>query len=207
MPASAPPAHGRAAVPPQQAYPAQPYGPPQHGAPQYGAPQYGAPQYQYPVPGAPAAPATRALPAPVRQASILLFVAAALQPLAMIAYYGLEYAINADTARKDLGNAGVSDLVVFGIIAVFCGLLGIFIVRGKRGALWTVWVSALIGVPFSLIAILGLLLQTVSPTEGQSPGSLLLVVAAYLVVVAVALAGSAILLLNAKARAFFFTRR
>jgi hypothetical protein len=191
IPQPAAPPLGRATVPPPQPAPAPPYG----------APHY---QYQYPAPGAPA-PMVR--PAPVRLASILLFLAAAVQPVAMIAYYGLEYALNAETARKDLGSSGVSDLVVFGLVAVYCGLLGIFIARGNRGALWTVWVSAAIGVPFSLLAILGLLLQTVEPGQGNSPAGLLLVVAAYLVVAASALAAAAGLLLNQKARAFFFRRR
>jgi hypothetical protein len=181
---------GRAAVPPQPAYAA--------------APQYGPPQYQYPVTVAPAAPA---LPKPVRQASILLFVAAALQPLVMVAYYGLEYAINAETARTDFGNGGVSDLIVFALLAVSLGLLGIFIARGRRGALWTVWISALLGAPFSLVVILGLLIEAVKPAQGQPPGALMLVIAAYVIVIVVALNTAAILLLRAQAREFFFRKR
>jgi hypothetical protein len=168
-------------------------------------PAYGGPHY--PVPAAtPAQPGRRVRPGPVRAASILLFLAAALQPVTLLAYYGIEYAINAEAARTDLGGSGVTDLTIFGIIAVLCGILGILIARGSKGAVWTVWVLGALGVPFAGIAILGLLLNMVSPAADSGPVGLLLIVVAYLVVVSLALTVSACLLLNPKARAFFAGR-
>jgi hypothetical protein len=147
-----------------------------------------------------------ARPQSVTVASILLFVAAALQPVAVIAYYGIEFAINAEAAATDLSDAGVRDVIAFGILAVLCGILGIFVARGKRTAAWLVWIFGLLGVPLAGVAVLGLVLLLLYPSADAEPAALIGVVVAYLIVVAVAIATSAILLLGSKARDFFFKR-
>jgi hypothetical protein len=169
-------------------------------------PTYGAPRPQggqYPVPGW---PMRRVRPQSVKAASILLFVAAALQPIALLAYYGIEFAINAEAATTDLDAAGVVDVTVFGIVAVLCGILGILVARGNRVAAWVVWILGVLGVPFSALTVFGLLLTLLYPSEGQDPASLLAVVVIYLIVVSLAIVASAGLLINAKARDFFFKK-
>jgi hypothetical protein len=186
----------------------QAYGtPPTSGAPQpYGArPGYAPPAYRPPgtVRGL---PATRVRPRSVRTASILLFITAALQPVVLLTYYGVEYAINADTAATDFGTSGATDVIGFGVIAVLCGVLGILVARGNRVAVWFVWVFGVLGVPFALLSIVGTVLTLLEPSEDRDPVGLLLVVVAYLIVVSLALAASAALLINSKARDFFFKK-
>jgi uncharacterized membrane protein len=191
--AGAPPAHGAAPVhgaPP-------PYSrPPAHGAP----PTYGATD---PARGL---AARQVRPRSVRAASILLFITAALQPLTLLAYYGIEFAINADDAAADLSDAGVTDVTIFGAVAVLCGILGILVARGNRAAAWLVWVFGGLGVPFAALSILGFMLILLDPNEQQGPVGLLLVVVAYLIVVSFALTASAALLINSKARDYFFKK-
>jgi hypothetical protein len=206
--------YGRAPAAPTPAQGAPPayVGPPVYGAqPPYGAAPYGSPPaYGAPPFGAPEAsrglPARRVRPRSVRAASILLFITAALQPLTLFAYYGVEYAINAESAAADLSDAGVTDVTIFGVVAVLCGILGILIARGNRVAVWFVWVSGVLGVPFAALTVLGFLLILIDPTDEQGPVGLLLVVVAYLIVVSLALAASAGLLINSKARDFFFKK-
>jgi hypothetical protein len=211
------PAYGVGSVhaPGGSAVPAQ-YGPPPAGPPApmgSAAPPVYAPHAGYGTPPthgatagyAPTRPAGRVRPGSVRTASILLFLAAALQPVAMIAYYGLEYLIDADAASADARVSGVTDLTIFGILAVLCGVLGILVARGNRVGLWIVWVFGLLAVPFAGLAVLGLLIQMADPGS-RGPVGLLLVVLAYLIVISFALAASAAMLLGAKARAFFFAR-
>jgi len=177
---------------------APPYGPPPaHG----GYPAYAPPAYAAAV-----RPTVRPRPGSVRLASIFLFMAAALQPVTMIAYYGLEYAIDSAAASTDVRNAGAADLTIFGILAVLCGVLGILIARGNRVAAWVVWVFGALAVPFSALAFFGLLLQMIAPGTQPTSVALLVVVMVYLLIISFALAASAVLLLNAKARAFFFQR-
>ena len=199
-----PPGQGAAPTPGRMEYgrapvvPPPPYGaPPTHGWPPAYAPPSG-----YMAPGRPGA---RPRPGSVRLASIFLFLAAALQPVTMIAYYGLEYTIDSEAASTDVRNSGAADLTIFAIVAVLCGLLGILIARGNRVAAWLVWVFGALAVPFAALAFFGLLLQMVNP-DGETPVGLLVVVMLYLLVVSFALAASAVLLLNSKARTFFFQR-
>jgi hypothetical protein len=140
----------------------------------------------------------------VRSASILLFVTAALQILLLLAYYGIEYAINAKTAAADLSNGGVGDAAFFGVVAVLCGILGILVARGNRIAVWFVWVFGLLGVPFAALATIGEILVMTDPTESHAPVALVAVTVAYLFIASFALAASAALLLDSKARDFVF---
>lgn len=184
-------------------------GAPTSGPPRpYGGPYSGAYNAPYGAPFAPAAavPARRVRPKSVTAASVLLFIAAALQPLTLLAFYGIEYAIDAEAAAEDLSGAGVVDVTVFGIIAVLCGIIGIMVARGSRVAAWIVWILGLLGVPFALLTIAALVFTLLSPAEGQDPAGLLAVVVIYLVFVFVAIAASAALLINSKARDFFFKR-
>lgn len=170
--------------------------------PTYGAPPrpHGA---QYP---SPAWAARRVRPRSVTAASVLLFVAAALQPVALLAYYGIEFLINAEAGATDLSNGGALDVAVFGVVAVLCGILGILLARGNRVAAWLVWVFGAFGVPLAALTIVGLLLSLLYPAEDQDPAGLLAVVVIYLIVVFVAIAASAGLLINSKARDFFFKK-
>jgi len=169
---------------------------------------YGGPPRPHGVPYQPQAwTAPRVRPRSVTAASILLFVAAALQPIALLAYYGIEFAIDPEAAATDLGAAGVADVTVFGIVAVLCGILGIFVARGNRVAAWFVWIFGLLGIPGAILTVAGLVLLMISPTEDQDPASLLVVVVVYLIFVVIAIAISAGLLLNSKARDFIFKKR
>jgi len=192
---TAPTPYGRPGAAPTSPYPPGPAVP------------WPAPAAAPPVYRTPPAP-VRVRPKPVRTASILLFVVAALQPVVLLSYYGIEYAMNAELASEDFSNAGVADIAVFGLLAVLCGILGIFIARGSRVAAWCLWASGVLAVPLAILGALGIVLAMVTPTEDQAthPG-LLAVVAAYLIVVSIAIAWSAILLLNSSARAFFFGGR
>jgi len=230
----APPAHGVAPVPAAPTLygraPVSPSPYPTSGAPTSGAPISGAPISGAPTSGPPrpyggpysgpynapygaryavaaAIPARRVRPKSVTVASVLLFIAAALQPVTLLAFYGIEYAIDPEAAAEDLSGAGVVDVTVFGIIAVLCGIIGIMVARGSRVAAWIVWILGLLGVPFALLTIFGLLYTLINPTEGQDPAGLLAVVVVYLIFVFVAIAASAALLINSKARGFFFYKR
>jgi hypothetical protein len=216
---SAAPTYG-AYTAPAPAYPGQPqyrpvptagaagttYGPPP-GAPTSPYPQSPPVAWRPPAPySAPSAP-VRVRPKPVRMASILLFAVAALQPLVLLTYYGIEYAMNPTLASADFDDAGVADIAVFGISAGLCGILGIFVARGSRVAAWHVWVAGVLAVPFAILIALALVLSMAMPNEEQTHAGLLAVVVSYLLVVSIALAWSAILLLNSQARAFFFGAR
>jgi hypothetical protein len=194
MPA-APAGYGPPGVVPTSPYPPTPaatWHPPAAAPPAFRAP---------PVP-------VRTRPKPVRTASVLLFAVAALQPVVLLTYYGIEFAMNAELASADFSDAGAADVAVFGVIAVLCGILGIFVARGSRVAAWCVWAGGVLAVPLAILGALGIVLAIVMPTEDQeAPAGLLAVVAAYLIVVSITIAWSAILLLNSKARAFFFYAR
>jgi hypothetical protein len=140
-------------------------------------------------------------------ASILLFAVAALQPVVLLTYYGIEYAMSAELASEDFSDAGVVDIAIFSVIAVLCGILGIFVARGSRVAAWLVWASGVLAVPITILTALGIVLTMVTPTSEQTHVGLLTVVVVYLMVVSIAITWSAILLLNSNARAFFFSAR
>jgi hypothetical protein len=196
------PSNAPSAPAPATVYGRAPVAPFPASVPTYGGPTtYGAPPAVLP-----GMPARRVRPTSVRAASILLFVTAALQPVTMLAYYGIEFAINADAAATDLSGSGVSDVTIFGVVAVLCGILGILVARGNRVAVWLVWVFGVLGVPFVALTIVGFLLILLDPNAEQSPVGLLVVVVVYLVIASLALSASAGLLLNSKARDFFFKK-
>jgi hypothetical protein len=202
VPGAGPRVYGTARVPgAAPAPPVSPAAPPwqaPYGAPRPPAAPYGPPQPVWAPP--------RVRPRAVTTASVLMFVAAALQPLAVLTYYGIEYAINAQRAAADLGAAGAVDVIFFGIVAVFCGILGILVARGNRAGAWLVWIFGVLGVPLAGLAALGLVLSLVAPAEEQDPAGLLVMVVVYLVVVSIALAASGALLLTTKSRSFFFKK-
>jgi hypothetical protein len=202
------PGHQYRPVPPPVASGSTPYRPP--GMPTSPYPPAPAATWYPPAAAPPAysAPSqVRTRPKPVRTASMLLFAVAALQPVVLLTYYGIEYAMNAERASADFSDAGAADIAVFGVIAVLCGILGIFVARGSRVAAWCVWASGILAVPFAILIALAIVLAMVMPNEDTTAAGLLAVVVVYLLVVSIAIAWSAILLLNSQARAFFFGAR
>jgi hypothetical protein len=198
------PPYGRAPTPTPVSPPA-PVRYPTSGAPQaYGAP----PAYRAPH------PPVRGRPTSVRAASILLFVAAALQPVVLFARYVIVYATNTGTASGVHFN--IATVTFLGVVAILCGILGILLARGSRVAAWCVWVFGLVGVPFAAVALYRVLpnlaILANPPPAFATPGETLrarlwvIIVVAYLVVVSLAIAASGILLINSKARAFFFRK-
>jgi hypothetical protein len=185
------PPYGRAPAPTPASLPA-PAQYPTSGAPQaYGAP----PAHRAPH------PRLRVRPTSVRAASILLFVAAALQPVPLFANYVIAYAIN---AAAPSGVFSAANVTIVGVVAILCGILGILLARGSRVAAWCVWVSGLLEVPFAAAAILRVLAGHAAPGEELAAGLWKTAVLAYLVVVSLAIAASGIMLINSEARAFFF---
>jgi hypothetical protein len=191
--AYAPPAHPTAYPPPAQptayAPPHQPggYGPPAHA-------------------GAPARPAGRPRPTSVTAASLLLYLAATLQPVVFALYYGITYLIDAESAVADFQDAAVEDFLGLGAIALLSALLGIFVARGSRVAAWLVWVLTFLTVPFCGLVTAGSVLQAVQPTGEPVSGAVTALVIGYFTLVTITYLVGSILLLTGKARAFFFKR-
>jgi uncharacterized integral membrane protein len=76
----------------------------------------------------------------VTVASLLLFVAAATHPLMVAVYYTIRFATAPTEAAAELSDEGVVDVLVFGGVAFLTALLGVFVVRSNRVAVWCVWV-------------------------------------------------------------------
>jgi len=200
--AYAPPAHPTAYAPPAQptayAPPTQPtaYAPP-HQPGGYAPTAYA---------GAAARPAGRPRPTSVTAASLLLYLAATLQPVVFALYYGITYLIDAESAVADFQDAAVEDFLGLGAIALLSALLGIFVARGSRVAAWLVWVLTFLTVPFCGLVTAGSVLQAVQPTDEPVSGAVTALVIGYFTLVTITYLVGSILLLTGKARAFFFKR-
>ena len=202
---AAPHAAGHAPGPQPTVYapppPATAYAPP----PQ--PPAYGQPARSTVYGSAPVRPALRPRPRSVTAASLLLYLAASLQPVVFALYYAISYGIDAEAARNDFESAALTDLIGLGAIGLFSALLGIFVARGSRVAAWTVWAVALLAVPMCGIVSVGLLLQTFAPEEGTAiDGAIAVLIIGYFSLVTVTFVVGAILLLTGRARDFFFKR-
>lgn len=77
---------------------------------------------------------------PVTVASLLLFIAAATHPLMVAVYYTIRFATAPTEAAAELSDEGAVDVLVFGGVAFLTALLGVFVVRSNRVAVWCVWV-------------------------------------------------------------------
>jgi hypothetical protein len=187
------------AAPPQPPATYRPTPPPQGYPPSHQPTVHGA---------APVRPATRPRPTSVAAASLLLYLAAALQPVVFLLYYGISYVMDPEAATQDFENAAVADFLGLGAIALFSALLGIFVARGSRVAAWIVWVVALFAVPLCGLVSLGSLLQTYALTDGETAiaGEIAALIIGYFSLVTIAYLIGSILLLTGKARAFFFKR-
>jgi hypothetical protein len=210
----APPPSGPTYVPPAASAPPTAYAPPAHPTayPPPAQPTAYAPPHQpggyapTAYAGAPARPAGRPRPTSVTAASLLLYLAATLQPVVFALYYGITYLIDAESAVADFQDAAVEDFLGLGAIALLSALLGIFVARGSRVAAWLVWVLTFLTVPFCGLVTAGSVLQAVQPTGEPVSGAVTALVIGYFTLVTITYLVGSILLLTGKARAFFFKR-
>ena len=176
---------------PQPAYPAPaapapagPYGP--HGA--------------YPQPRS--VPPVAARPSSVTAAVKLLFIAAAAHPFAVILYYLIRLVSAPSSAAAELGNEGYLDVLVFGGVAFLTALLGVFVTRRSRVALWLVRMVGALSVVILGALALGVAVNALGPEENRL-GGLELLFLGYFSFVLVMYAVAAIPLFSAAARAYF----
>jgi hypothetical protein len=210
----APPSSGPTHGPPAASAPPTAYAPPAHPTayPPPAHPTAYAPPHQpggyapTAYAGAPARPAGRPRPTSVTAASLLLYLAATLQPVVFALYYGITYLIDAESAVADFQEAAVEDFLGLGAIALLSALLGIFVARGSRVAAWLVWVLTFLTVPFCGLVTAGSVLQAVQPTDEPVSGAVTALVIGYFTLVTITYLVGSILLLTGKARAFFFKR-
>lgn len=196
----APPAYS--APPPYAAPPPQVARPP-HAAP----PPYGWPTPSYVVGRNPQTTAPRVAPPAVRSAGIILFIAAALQPLTIFADFVIAIASAVSTAPTGAEvSDGLVDLITCALVAVLCGGLGLLVIRGSRVGVWCLWLLTLIGLPFTGLMVLGGFALLLDPVEADVPAGLVLVFLVYLMLLSAALIASAVLTLNSKALQFFFAK-
>jgi hypothetical protein len=166
-------------------HPSAPYGP------------YG-PAHQ-PPPASQPSPAVR--PTSVTAASLVLFVAASTHPLVVAVYYAIRFATTPQAAAAELGGEGVIDLLVFGGIAFLSALLGVFVTRRSRVALWSVRVLGTVSALLLGLLLLAAALSTLAPETNLTGFDLMFL--GYLTFVLAAYAVAAVLLVTAGARAFF----
>jgi hypothetical protein len=143
-----------------------------------------------------------ARPSSVTAASLVLFVAAAAHPLAVVLYYMIRIATAPNSAAAEISDGGIVDLLVFGGVAFLSALLGVFVTRGSRVALWLVWVLGAVSTIVVCLLAVAAALATLAP-ETDRPRGFELLFLGYFAFVLVAYAVGAVLLATAGSRAFF----
>src|SRR5262245_6503343 len=161
------------------------------------------PAYARPAPAYVAPPSyLRRAPGLITAGCLLLYAAAATQPVVFALYYGVRYATAPAGTSRAFGDDVVIDVLVLGGIALVSALLGVFVARRSRVAQALVVtlgaLSTLLLVAMGL-ALLGLL---VDPSAPPLTGLDLLGLG-YLLVVVVAYIGCAALLLPTSSRGYF----
>jgi len=173
-------------------------------APAYPAPMpvpYGPAPYG-PAPYGPPPRAVKRRPPSVTAASLLLFLGASAHPFAMALYYAILFATAPGTAANELSREGVIDVLVFGGVAFLTALLGVFVARGRRFALWSAWVLGALSLATFCLMVVAWTLTMLGP-EASALGGLELFFLGYLSFALVAYTIGAGLLLTARSRAFF----
>jgi hypothetical protein len=170
-----------------------PYGP----AP---APYGYAPVPYGPPPGPlPAAPRR---PSSVTAASLVLFGAAAIHPFVVVLYYVIRLVTTPGTAAEELSKEGIVDVLVFGGVAFLTALVGVFVTRASRVALWCVWVVGALSVV--ILCLLGLAFAGASlGPEAYRPSGFEWLFLGYFSFALLAYIVGALLLIPARSRAFF----
>jgi hypothetical protein len=181
-----------------------PYG---HAPAPYGhAPgPYGPAPYGPPGPSAPAPrprPGARRRPSAVTAASLVLFAAAAIHPFVVVLYYVIRLAVEPGKAAAELSNEGIVDVLVFGGIAFLTALVGVFVARGSRVALWCVWVLGGLSVVSLCLMGLGFAGASLGP-EAYRPSGFEWMFLGYFSFALLAYMVGAILLIPGRSRAFF----
>jgi hypothetical protein len=169
-----------------------PYG---HAPVPYGHPGPHAPA-PWPVPAAPRRPSS------VTAASLVLFAAAAIHPFVVVLYYVIRLATAPDTAAEELRNEGIIDVLVFGGVAFLTALVGVFVARASRVALRSVWVLGALSVAGLCLLGLGFTGAALGPDEYRPSGFEWLFLA-YFTFGLIAYAVAAVLLVQARSRAYF----
>jgi hypothetical protein len=183
--------------PPAAVYPGRP-------APHYPPAPYG-PAVGY---GPGHQPPARLRPSSVTAASLVLFVAASAHPFAVVLYYAIRFATAPGAAAAELGNEGIIDVLVFGGVAFLSALLGVYVTRGSRVALWSVRMLGVVSAVLLVLMVIAAALSTLVPLpreEDRLSGFDLLFLG-YFGFVLTAYAVGAILLVTGPARAFFRRR-
>jgi hypothetical protein len=147
-------------------------------------------------------PAPRRRPPPVTAASLALYGAASAQPFFVGLYYIIRLATAPSATAAELGSEGILDVLFFGAVAFFSALLGVFVARGSRVALWFVWVLGILST-VTLCALAGSAALAALGPEAANLGGFGLLFLVYFAVVLVAYIVGAVLLTNAQARAYF----
>jgi hypothetical protein len=142
-------------------------------------------------------------PVAVTAASLLLYTAAAVQPVVFVAYYGIRYATDPHAATRDFGQEGYIDVLGLGAIALVSALLGVFIARRSRVARGLVW--ALGGASAGVLGLMcvGTLLASLDPDQPALAGGFQLLFFGYVTFICLAYLVGAGLLLAASARSYF----
>jgi hypothetical protein len=156
-----------------------------------------------PPPSAPARlPSAPPRPSSVTAAVKVLFIAAAAHPFAVVLYYVIRLVTAPSSAAAELGNEGVIDVLVFGGVAFLTALLGVFVTRRSRVALWLARVLGAGSVVLLGALALGVALNALGPEETRLRGLELLFLG-YFSFVLVMYAVAAIPLFSTGARAYF----
>jgi hypothetical protein len=163
---------------------------------------YGPGPYGHPGPVPRPLPAAPRRPSSVTAASLVLFAAAAIHPFVVVLYYVIRLAIEPGKAAAELSNEGIVDVLVFGGIAFLTALVGVFVARASRVALWCVWVLGALSIVTMCLLGLGFAGATLGP-EAYRPSGFEWLFLGYFSFALLAYMVGALLLIPARSRAFF----
>jgi hypothetical protein len=138
----------------------------------------------------------------VTAASLVLFAAAAIHPFVVVLYYVIRLVTAPGTAAEEISNDWIVDVLVFGGIAFLTALVGVFVTRASRVALWCVWVVGSLSVVTMCLLGLGFAGAALGP-EAYRPGGFEWLFLGYFAFALLAYMVGALLLIPGRSRAFF----
>jgi hypothetical protein len=138
----------------------------------------------------------------VAAASVLLFVAAATHPRMVVVYYTIRFATAPTEAAVELSDEGVVEVLVFGGVAFLTALLGVYVARSSRVAVWCVWVVGALALVLLRVtaAASGLTALTVGRPSVFALDALDALIFGYVVFVLLAYVTAAAMLATARSR-------
>ncbi len=148
-------------------------------------------------------PAQPPRPVPLTVASLLLYAAAAVQPVVFVLYYGIRYAVDPVTVGREFADEGYIDILGLGAIALVSALLGLNIARGSRTARALVWILAFASGAVLFFMCAATLLASLAPDQPELGGAFALLFFGYVALVCTAYVVGGCLLVPAPVRAYF----